>query len=202
VALVLGSVVLDARVVSAADQTYQVLSVSRDLAAGTVLSGSDVRPVRVRLPDHGRGVYLDADTVVAGKQTNRTLSSGELLPATALGAPAASMTVTVPFANGAAPKLRAGQRIVVWLSTRACPSTVLLDDVTVQSVGDASGSAFASGGGQNVVVAVAPVLAQRIVTALAFDSPMIRAGVLAGPTRHGANDDLTDIAGCGARANS
>lgn len=202
VALVLGSVLLGARVVSGADHTYQVLSVSHDLAAGTVLSDSDVQPVRVRLPDHGRGVYLDADTAVAGKQLNRALGRGELLPAAALGSPDPSTTITVPFASGAAPKLRAGERIVVWLSTRACPSTVLLGEVTVQSVADSSGSAFGSGGGQNVVVAVPPALAQRIVTALAFDSPVIRAGVLAGPARPAANENLPDINRCGARTGS
>jgi imidazolonepropionase-like amidohydrolase len=202
VVLVLGSVILGAKVVSDAGHTDRVLSVSRDLAAGTVLTADDVAAVSVRLPAHGRGLYLAAGTVVSGKVLNEPVSRGQLLPSAALGVAAPTTTVTVPFAADAAPKLRGGQRIEVWLSTPACPSSVLIGDVTVQTVESSGGGAFSSGDGQAVVIAVPSALAQRIVTALAFESPVIRAGVLTGPAQGGVNYALPDIDGCGARAGS
>jgi hypothetical protein len=59
---------------------------------------------------------------------------------------------------------------------------------------------FADGtGGQDVVVSVAPELAERVVAALAVDEVKIRAGVLAGPRDEplGALPDLTPCAGSG-----
>lgn len=202
VVLVLGSVLAGAAVFASAGHTYRMLSMSRDLAAGTILRDSDVTAVKVRLPDHGDGVYLAGGTSVAGKALNRAVTRGELLPAAALGTPPASTTVTVPFQDGTAPDLRAGQRIEMWLSTKSCPSVVLISDVTVQAVDTSGGSAFSSGSGQNVVIGLAPALAQRVVTALALDSPVIRAGVLAGPIVPGVNDALPDLAPCVAGTGS
>src|ERR1700722_10272635 len=85
VLLVLGSVLLGARLLAGADHSYRVLATTRDLAAGTVLTDDDVHPVAVRLPDHGRGVYLGAGTSVVGQQLSRGVARGELLPAGALG---------------------------------------------------------------------------------------------------------------------
>ena len=48
VLLVLGSVVTGSAVISAADRSVRVWALTRDVAAGTVLTGDDVRPARVR----------------------------------------------------------------------------------------------------------------------------------------------------------
>ena len=200
VVLVLGSVVLGAKIVSGANHTYRMLAVTRDLAAGTLLSRDDVTAVRVQLPDRGRGIYLSAEAEVLGKQLNRALATGELLPAAALGTAAALTTVTVPFTADNAPILSPGQRVEIWLSTKTCASIVLLADVTVQEVHDATGGSFSSSGGQNVVVSVAPGLAGRVVGALARDGATIRAGILTGPARAAANDALPDLDACPARS--
>jgi hypothetical protein len=196
VVLVLASVLVGAVVVSRASRSYQMLAVTRDLAAGTVLGVADVTPVSVRLPDRGAGIYLAAGTSVAGKQLNRAVAKGELLALSALGAATATTTLSVPLGDGAAPQLRSGERVELWLSTVRCPSLVLLGDVTVQSVTDAGGGAFSSGKGQNIVLGIAAPLAQRVVTALALDAVVIRAGVLSGAPAAGANDSLPDIAAC------
>src|SRR5258706_4578033 len=64
-ALVLGSVLVGAKVVTAANHSYRMLAVNRDLAAGTVLSAGELSTVHVRLSSSGRGAYLDnADDAV------------------------------------------------------------------------------------------------------------------------------------------
>jgi len=196
VVLVLGSVLLGATLVSRADSTYTVAAAGRDLAAGTVLTAADVRLVHVRLPAHGRGTYVQTTRDAVGKTLRRDVSAGELLPVDAVAKTAPHTTITVTLAQGAAPDLRAGQRITVWLSTKACPSVVLLPDVAVQSVRRDDSGSFGSGtGGQDVVVDVAPDVAQRVVTALSSEDATLRAGVLSG---HAATTTTTlpDLSSC------
>ena len=176
VALVLLAVVVGARVFSSATNTEPALAVTHDLAAGTVLTADDLAVVDAKVPD---GRYLRAQSDAVGKVLARQLGSGELLPRAALQPAPALTTLTVPLADGNAPELQPGQRIEVWLSTPACPSVVLLADVPVQRARAAS-AAFGSGTGQQVVISVAPVLAQRVMTALAIEKAVLRAGVLTG----------------------
>lgn len=184
IGLVLAAVLVGAVVVSRARHTDKELAVTRDLAAGTTLQTADVRLVDVQLPEDVRrdAAYLTDPAAAVGKVLNRPLHRGELVPAAVLGAAGgARTTVSVPFAADAAPALSRGQRIVVWLSTRSCPSVVVLPDVTVQDVRAAASGGFStSGTGQNVVVSVTPALAQRVVAALAIQDATIRAGVLTG----------------------
>jgi hypothetical protein len=196
IVLVLGSVLAGARVVASADRSYPMLTVNRDLAAGSLLTAAELTSVRIRLPARGRALYVSRTDDAVGKPLNRALTRGELVPLAALGTPAALTTVTIPFPADAAPTVAAGQRVEIWLSTKTCRSTVLLADVTVQAVHAAGGGSFSSGGGQNVVVSLSPPLAGRVVDALAQDGAAIRAGVLSGPAVAGANDDLPDLAGC------
>jgi hypothetical protein len=183
IVLVLAAVLVGAVVVSRAKHTDKELAVTRDLAAGTRLETSDLRLIDVQLPDDVRhdGAYVSDPDQAVGKTLNRSLRKGELVPAAVLAAAATGTTVSVPFAADAAPTLSRGQRIVVWLSSPACPSVVLLPDVTVQDVHTSDSGAFStSGTGQDVVVSVAPQLAQRVVAALAIQDATIRAGVLTG----------------------
>jgi hypothetical protein len=203
IVLVLAAVLVGALVVSRARHTDKELAVTRDLAAGTTLQAGDVRLVDVQLPDdvrHGAG-YLSDPAQVLGKTLNRPLHRGELVPAAVVtAARSAQTTVSVPFAAEAAPALSRGERIVVWLSTPSCPSVVVLPEVTVQEVQAAASGGFSTAGtGQDVVVSVAPALAQRVVAALAIPDATIRAGVLSGARASAgttAADALPSLAAC------
>jgi hypothetical protein len=180
IALVLAAVLVGAQVVSSARHTDKEFAVSRDLAAGATLQASDLQAVDVQLPGTAQVYVIDLAKAV-GKVLDRPLARGELLPAAALAAAPARTTVSLPLGADAAPRLGRGQRIVVWLSIKTCPTQVLLTDVTVQDVRAADAGSFTSGGaGQDVVLSVAPDLAQRIVSAQAIADATIRAGVLTG----------------------
>jgi hypothetical protein len=196
VVLVLASVLVGARVVSGARTTYPTVAANRDLAAGTVLTAEDLRLARVQLPDRGRGVYLARLRDVVGKQLTRPVSAGELVAFGAIAKIPQQTTVTVPLASGSAPQLHKGQRIEVWVSTAGCSSLVLLPEVTVQAVHAEGSGSFDSGtGGQDVVISVAPALAERVVAALAIDGVHLRGGVLGGP-RSDPGTELPDLAAC------
>src|SRR5690348_16850056 len=98
VLLVLASVLVGARIVSSARETYARVAVRHDLAVGTVLGADDLELQQVQLPDAGRNVYLSAVRDALGKKLNRPLAAGELVPASALSSVAAQTTVTVPLA--------------------------------------------------------------------------------------------------------
>jgi hypothetical protein len=199
IVLVLAAVLVGALVVSRARHTEKELAVTRDLAAGTRVQTGDVHQIDVQLPDDVRhdAAYLSDPAQVVGKVLNRPLHRGELVPAAVLAAAGGSQTtVSVPFEADAAPNLARGERITVWLSTRSCPSIVLLPDVTVQDVRAAASGGFStSGTGQDVVVSVAPALAQRVVAALAIQDATIRAGVLSG-ARTSSSGALPSLDAC------
>jgi hypothetical protein len=190
--LVATSVLLGVKVVGDARRSGRAVAVTRDLAAGSVLTAADLRVVDATVPD-GSPYFPDPTTAV-GKALNRPLAAGELLPSAALGRPPAHTVLTVPLAPDAAPPLEAGERIEIWLSTKTCPSVVLLADVTVQDVRAPSSGAFGATGGQDVVLNVAPPQADRVVTALALDGATLRAGVLSGAQRTSPN--LPPLDGC------
>jgi hypothetical protein len=179
--LVLTSIAVGALVVSRARDTHSAVVVTRDLATGTVLTADDLAIKQVQLPGDGRGLYVATVPAAVHRELNRAVSKGELLPAAAIQAVPAGTTLTVPLDPGAAPDLRAGQHIEVWVSTPSCASTVLLADVTVQAVHVDSGGTFSTGtGGQDVVISVDRALAYRVVSALAITDVRLRAGILAG----------------------
>ena len=197
IVLVLAAVLTGATVIAHARHTDRQLAVTHDLAAGARLRGSDLRLVDAQLPSDVRAGYLTDPAQAVGKVLARSLHAGELVAATVLSPGAAHTTVSMPFAADAAPTLSRGERIVVWLSTARCPSVVLLPDVTVQDVRTGDGGGFsAAGSGQDVVVSVAPELAQRVVEALAIDNATIRAGVLSGTARTAAPARLPALTGC------
>jgi hypothetical protein len=194
VVLVIGSVAAGAYLISAADHTDRVLAVTRDLSAGTILHADDVTTVSVRLSRDSTGHYLTAGTPIDGKRLARPIARGELLPAAALQAIPALTTVTVPLATGQAPRLSTGQRIELWISTKRCPSAVLLYDVTVQAVQSIDPNALASDADQSVTLSLPPEQANRVVTALAIEDVTVRAGVLSGPDITGSLPDLSTCA--------
>ncbi|SDJ33375.1 Chaperone for flagella basal body P-ring formation [Frankineae bacterium MT45] len=195
VVLVLASVAIGATVVASADSTVRMWTSSRSLSAGAVISPSDLAPVSVHLPA-GSSAYLPATTSVAGQVLTRDIGAGELIPRSAIGAITRTTTVTVPLQAGEAPSLTRGERLQLWISTKTCPATVVLNDVTVQDV-QSTGGGLTADGGQSAVVRVTPELAQRVVTALGITDATLRAGVVTGRAASNSNDSLPDLADCG-----
>jgi hypothetical protein len=142
VLLVLGSVLLGARVVSAADATVPVWAVAADLAAGTELAADDLVAVDVRLDD-AASAYLSTSTRPEGRTLGRAVRAGELLPRSALEEPADLVQVALPVQAGyVPPSLGRGQLVDVYA----------LADPAAGAVADADGSV-------TVVVEEAPVQA-------------------------------------------
>lgn len=166
VLLVLGSVLLGARVVSAADATVPVWAATGDLAAGTVLTGDDLVAVDVRLDDSAHA-YLSTGTRPEGRTLARALDGGELLPRAALEDPSALVQVALPVQAGYVPPgLERGRLVDVYA----------LDDDGSAAVtpGASSTSATAAGPASGVT----PVVRNAPVQAVSGRSE----GVLSTPT--------------------
>jgi hypothetical protein len=197
VALVLAAVLLGSVVVSSADHRQPVWSLSRDVAAGTVLTGADLRPVRVQL-GAAASRYLGAEVAVAGRTVRRPLHAGELLAAAEVADPEPGVTVTIPMRPENAPEISRGERITLWLSTKTCRGLVLLSGVPVQGAAKVASSAFGSATGSLLVVRVSAADARRIVSSLDLDGAVIRAGVLSpGEQPEPPSEALASCAGSG-----
>jgi hypothetical protein len=130
VLLVLGSVLLGARIVSAADATVPVWAARSDLAPGTTLTVDDLKAVDVRLGDAATR-YLSAGTRPEGEVLARAVRAGELLPFSALEEPAEHVRLALPVQAGYLPPgLSSGQLIDVYA----------VADPTAGAVGVADGS--------------------------------------------------------------
>jgi SAF domain len=117
VLLVLGSVLLGARVLGAADATVPVWSAAGDLAAGTVLSADDLVAVDVRL-DEAAGAYLSTGTRPEGRTLARAVRAGELVPRSVLEEPAGLVQLALPVQAGfVPPALERGQVVDVYAMT-------------------------------------------------------------------------------------
>jgi len=141
VLLVLGSVLLGARVVTAADATVPVWSAGADLAAGTVLTVEDLVAVDVRLDDVA-GAYLATSTRPEGRPLARAVRAGELLPRSVLEEPAELVQLALPVQAGYVP-----------------PGLVRGQVVDVYAVADPAAGAAGADAGVTPVVAAAPVQA-------------------------------------------
>lgn len=193
VVLVLVAVLLGSAVVSSADRRQPVWSLSRDVAAGTVLTTADLRPVRVQLGP-AASQYLGTDVAIAGRTVRRPLHAGQLLAAAEVADPESGVTVTIPLRPENAPQISRGQRITLWLSTKSCRGVVLLSGVPVQGVEKVAGSAFASTAGSLLVVRVSAADAGRVVSSLDLEGAVLRAGVLSPAERPEPQSDA--LAGC------
>jgi len=114
VLLVLGSVLLGARIVSAADATVRVWAAAGDLTPGTELTGADLVAVDVRL-DGAASAYLSAGTRPEGWTLSRTVAEGELVPRSALEESDELVHVALPVQAGfVPPSLERGQLVDVY----------------------------------------------------------------------------------------
>ena len=141
VLLVLGSVLLGARVVTAADATVPVWSAAGDLAAGTVLAEDDLVAVSVRLDD-AAGQYLATSTQPGGRVLGRAVRAGELVPRSALEEATGLVQLALPVQAGYVP-----------------PSLARGQVVDVYAVADPTVGAAQTGGDVDLVVSAAPVQA-------------------------------------------
>jgi hypothetical protein len=141
VLLVLGSVLLGARVVTAADATVPVWSAAGDLAAGTVLAEEDLVAVSVRLDD-AAGQYLATSTQPGGRVLGRAVRAGELVPRSALEEATGLVQLALPVQAGYVP-----------------PSLARGQVVDVYAVADPAAGADRTGGDVDLVVSAAPVQA-------------------------------------------
>lgn len=120
VLLVLVSVAVGARVLSAADRSSLVYAVRADMAAGSEVLAGDVQAVRVRLFDNADR-YLSAEAPLpAGYVLRRAVGAGELLPrgaVTPAGAQVDYRVVTVAVDSGHLPaSLAPRQQVDVWVT--------------------------------------------------------------------------------------
>ena len=176
--LVLGSVLLGARVISAADATVPVWSAAQDLAAGTELTPEDLVVVDVRL-DGTAAAYLSGRTRPEGRTVARDVRAGELLPRAALEEPADLVQLALPVQAGYVPPgLRRGQVVDVY------------------AVGDpAAGAAGPAVGRVALVVGGAPVQALSGSTDGVLSTPSTTVQVVVGVAPDEAADVLATIAG-------
>jgi hypothetical protein len=178
VLLVLGSVLLGARVVGAADATVPVWAVTGDLAAGTRLDAGDLRAVDVRLGD-AADAYLSTHTRPEGRTLGRAVRAGELLPRAALDAPTELVQLALPVQSGYVPPgLERGQVVDVY------------------AVADpAAGATGATGGSVTPVVRQAPVAAISGRSEGVLSTPTTAIQVVVSVAADDAPDVLAAIAG-------
>jgi hypothetical protein len=176
VLLVLGSVLLGARVVAGADRTVPVWAAAGDLAAGTVLTADDLVPVDVRLDD-AAAAYLATSTRPQGRILSRAVRHGELLPRSALDGASAQVQLALPVQAGYVPPgLGRGSRVDVYAlpaaAAQAAPSTpagvvAVVRGATVQAVsGRSQGVLSTPTTTVQVVVSVPTERAPGVLTAV------------------------------------
>lgn len=165
VLLVLVSVVVGTRVVSAADRSQLVWAAAHDLAPGATVEAGDLTAVRSRLFGAGR-LYLSADgsRPPTGYIVRRPVARGELVPWGALGRDRVdTRLVTVPVKQFHLPlALSSDERVDVYVTikprgseTPAPPSLVLPDAVVVEV--QRGGGRLGGSGADNGVVLRVPV---------------------------------------------
>jgi hypothetical protein len=178
VLLVLGSVLLGARIVGAADATVPVWAVTGDLAAGTELTAEDLVAVDVRL-DATADAYLSASTRPEGRTLARAVRDGELLPRTALEEAEELVQLALPVQSGYVP-----------------PGLVRGQLVDVYAVADpAAGATAVADGSVSLVVARAPVQAISGRSEGVLSTPTTAVQVVVAVRADDAADVLAAIAG-------
>ncbi|NYJ04586.1 SAF domain-containing protein [Petropleomorpha daqingensis] len=165
--LVLGSVLLGARVVSAADATVPVWAAAGDLAAGTVLTADDLVAVDVRLDDAAPS-YLSTRTQPEGRTLSRAVSAGELLPRSTLAEAGELVQLALPVQAGyVPPSLARGQLVDVYaVADPAAGATAVADGSVTPVVTSAPVQAIS---GRSEGVLSTPTTTVQVVVSVAAD---------------------------------
>ena len=175
VLLVLGSVLLGARVIGAADATVPVWAAAGDLAAGSRLTADDLVAVDVRLDKTARA-YLATGSHPEGRTLNRAVHAGELLPRSALADTLPRVELALPVQAGyVPPSLARGQVVDIYAvadptAGRTAPVgsvTPVVLNAPVQAVSGRSAGVLSSATTTlQVVVTVAPEDAPGVLGAI------------------------------------
>jgi hypothetical protein len=178
VLLVLGSVLLGARIVSEADATVPVWAVTGDLAAGTELTVEDLVAVDVRLDD-AADAYLSAGTRPEGRTLAGPVRRGELLPRSALDDPDELVQLALPVQSGyVPPSLERGQLVDVYaVADPAAGATAVADGSVTPVVRKAPVQAIS---GRSDGVLSTPTTAVQVVVAVAADDTVDVLAAIAG----------------------
>jgi len=176
VLLVLGSVLLGARVVGAADATVPVWAVVDDLAAGSELTAADLVPVDVRLDDAAKA-YVSTDTRPEGWTLGRAVQEGELLPRSALEEPVGLVHLALPVQSGyVPPSLERGQLVDVYAVADPDAGVAMAEGSDVTLVVSHAPVQDISGRSEGVLSA-ATTAVQVVVAVAAEDAPDVLAAV-------------------------
>ena len=190
VLLVLGSVLLGARVFAAADATVPVWSAAGDLAAGTVLAAGDLVAVDVRLDDVA-GAYLATSTRPEGRTLARAVRNGELLPRTALEEPAGLVQLALPVQAGYVPPgLDRGQVVDVYAVAAPAAGATATGDGSVALVVAAAPVQAVSGRTEGVL-STATTTVQVVVSVPVDQAPVVLGAIGGRPlvvVAHGSVD--------------
>ena len=158
VLLVLVSVVVGARVLSAADRSVLVWAAATDLTAGSQLTQGDLQPVRVRLFETGARYLRADDEPPVGYVVARGVGEGELLPQDALSTPGSDVDfrlVTVPVETGHyPPALHDDQRVDLWVTPGVDPAAAPEAADARTPAGGSQDAALALRGAQQVLTSV------------------------------------------------
>ncbi|GGD71780.1 SAF domain-containing protein [Microbacterium murale] len=146
IALVILSIVGVWLIVSSARQTTPVLQADRTIAQGEALVSDDFRVVEVSLGTVVDG-YLAPQDLEPGMIASRTLSAGELLPATAAADAQSSRTTSIVIESsvGIPESVAVGTPVELWYAPLVAetdefdPPRILVADVVVASIPETDG---------------------------------------------------------------
>jgi hypothetical protein len=139
------------------------------MAAGSVLTNGDLRPVRVRLFDNS-GRYISTGRSPAGQTLARDLGAGELLPKDALRPEVCGSLVSIPVSAQHLPDpVLRGQRIDVFATPKGSQAghvEQVLSGVTVQSATKPKGGLVSTGAQWSITVRIPDDQASALVKAI------------------------------------
>ncbi len=146
-------------VVTSSRETTAVLQTSRTIVRGEVVTSADFRAVEVGLGAAEPG-YLTPELLVPGSVAARTITAGELVPASALIPSGAARTtvVVISSAVGVPDSLARGATVELWAAaplaeTRGFePPRLLLRTATVAAVSGPQGLIASSGATLELVI--------------------------------------------------
>ena len=173
--LVLLSVVLGTRVVSAADHSQLVWAAAHDLSPGATVESSDLTAVRSRLFSAG-GLYLSAErrSAPTGYVVTRPIAKGELVPLAALGRDSGdTRLVTVPVKQfHLPPGLAEDERVDVYVTVKprgtepAAAPRLVMPNAVVVTVQRGGGRLGGTGAESGVVLRVPSASVTDLVAAI------------------------------------